>query len=328
MRYLKNYKLYESVNDIFKKLPIEEAEISDILIDLKDNGYDIKYQSFFLSESGKTYEDNKGIGNYYPAILISIERKKNSVGGDARNWDGSIYFEDSDSVLDSIYHSISRLKNTLKDYKVYYTIRNINEIYIRIVFDKETQDDFSYEFAISEYRKLIEKYSNIDGLNGRYDETNFTTFYEFEEHLSTKSKITMEISPITTNSYNVDIFNPTNILSLIVKRSVVFGDLSNKNDLMSMFNTFLNEYVEKLNSKYSVKSQCEGYGIFRIVNKTNKDTYITFNIDYEINTTHKVLTKEGGFMRRDKYENISLFKLNVDTEFKQYLRNKRIEEDE
>lgn len=319
MRYLRKYKLYESVKDIFKKLPIEESDISDILIDLTDNGYNIKYKSFFLSDSGKTYEDNKGIGNYYPVILISIKRDKKykeDGSNDVRHWDGSLYFEDSDSVLESIYHSISRLRHTLSDYKLYYNIRNINEIYIRIIFDKEKQDDFNLEFAMKEYRKLIGEYCNIDGLNGRYDETNFMTFYEVEEGISTQSRISIDVSPIRQRHDNVDILNPRNILSHIMQRSVVRIESDNKGDLLNFFKIFIDDFVKKLNTKYSVKVKHNGSSVFRIYNSINKDTYIVFHIDYEPINSYKVLTKEGGFMRKDQYKDIRLYKLDVDATFK------------
>lgn len=312
MKYLKNYKLYESVADIFKKLPIEESDISDILLDLKDVGFNIDYKSFFLSNTGKTYDDSRGIGDYYPVILISITRKKKDVK-DVRNWDGSLYFEDSESVLESIYHSISRLKNTLNDYKVYFNIRNINEIYIRIVFDKVVQDEFNLETAMAEYKKLINEYYNIDAYNNRYDETDYKTFYGFEEGLTSRSTTSFEIKPIKGRDTQIDIVNPDNILSHIIKRSKIYIENNNKSDLNNIFKLFLEEYTKRLNFKNLVKIK-EGSTTFRIVNSITKDTYITIDLFHEPYGTYKYLKKKGIF--KNTYGEYNLYKLDVDARFK------------
>lgn len=314
MKYLKKYN--ESVKDIFKKLPIEEIDISNILIDLSDLNYDIKYKSFYLGENGKTYTNIKGIGNYYPTILIVIKREALADENDVRRWDGSLYFEDSDMVLESIYHCISRLKETLKGHKIYYNIRNINEIYIRIIFDKELQSDFNRSFAESIIRREVYNNSNIDAINGRFDKDDFTEFYTMEETISTSNRFSFSIKPIINNYYYTpNYLEPKYVTDFIIKNNIDSNHSNNKNDLSQIVYGLLEKCVEKINKEYPIEIKWNGSHTFTIKGRENDSLYIKVNIDYEPYKKGKVLTKKGSFLKKDQYAEYDIYSLDVDIIF-------------
>ena len=315
MKYLRNYKLYESVKDIFKKLPIEESDISNILIDLTDIGYNLTYKSFYLTDRGTTYEQIEGIGDYYPVILISL--KKDVKTKDVRNWDGSLYFDDSEEVLESIYHSVSRLRNTLKEHKLYLNIRNINEVYIRIVFDKEKQDDFDYEVAKDIFTNLLNDGINIDGLNGRFDKDDIKTLYTLEEYLTGSNNKSFIIKPILSNDWDVpNIIDPKTLKDFLALRAVKSNSLSNEADINNILIRFVAEFTEKINDKFPVKYTYNGHSTFRIYGKNNQTCYITITMSEEYRSNFDILLSKGSLFKKEKKTQISLISKCMDVIFK------------
>jgi hypothetical protein len=136
MKYLKTYKIYESIENLLKKFYISNDELKDIFQDLIDDGYVYSIQETYLTKNGK--RDNTNItDSFYPCILINL--KRDTYKNDIRNWDGGIYYEDNSIILETIQQSIGRIKSTLdnENIKVLYSISNINNISIRICGDKE-----------------------------------------------------------------------------------------------------------------------------------------------------------------------------------------------
>lgn len=137
MKYLKSYKLFESnsqytKSDILNSIGISEEEIKDICQDLIDYEYVVTFDTSFISLTGNIHKEPNRSHEFYPCLNIYLKREIDSK--DPRIWNGSIYYEDDENIISEIHHIIGRIGSTLENEtsKVFYSIRNINDIEIRI----------------------------------------------------------------------------------------------------------------------------------------------------------------------------------------------------
>ena len=173
MKYLKSYKLFESnsqytKSDILNSIGISEEEIKDICQDLIDYEYVVKFDTSFISlsnstlERGQIHKEPNRSHEFYPCLNIYLKREIDSK--DPRSWNGSIYYEDDENIISEIHHIIGRIGSTLENEtsKVFYSIRSINDIEIRITTPSVKADNF---VTSSEMAGILDQKSIWTGLN-------------------------------------------------------------------------------------------------------------------------------------------------------------------
>lgn len=147
MKYLKKFQFINESNEskednlskYFKIIGLDKWSVLEIFSDLSDIGYSIESKFSKRDKGGKHIVSTLGYTEYLPCIIINVTRSDDNLGYDSEslNWDGGIYYDNSEDLLDSIYHSMSTLKSMIAGKaKLYWTVRNLNDISIRILFDK------------------------------------------------------------------------------------------------------------------------------------------------------------------------------------------------
>jgi len=166
LKYLQSYKLFESnsqytKSDILNSIGITEDEIKDICQDLIDYEYVVKLDTRFISLTGNIHREPNRSHEFYPCLSISLKREIDSK--DPRSWDGSIYYEDDENIISEIHHIIGRIGSTLENEtsKVFYSIRNINDIEIRITTPSVKTDNL---ITNSEMTSILDQKSIWTGL--------------------------------------------------------------------------------------------------------------------------------------------------------------------
>ena len=174
-------QILESKEELLSRINVDDDSIEEIFIDMVDLGYSYMIDQVYISIStGYPHRRTRDVKDYYPGIEIDLNRniddKSISDGGsgDVRNWNGGVYFESKLEIIDSIYNSIHRIKSMLNGKaSVYYSIRGVNDIEIRIIFDREQSDSFiNYESVedILKYLQIVDdhhhrgvRYRDLDG---------------------------------------------------------------------------------------------------------------------------------------------------------------------
>ena len=167
LKYLQSYKLFESnsqytKSDILNSIGITEDEIKDICQDLIDYEYVLQFDTSFISLSGNIHREPNRSHEFYPCLNIWLKREIDSK--DPRSWNGSVYYEDDENIISEIHHIIGRIGSTLENEtsKVFYSIRNINDIEIRITTPSVKADSF---VTSSEMTDILDQRSIWSGLN-------------------------------------------------------------------------------------------------------------------------------------------------------------------
>ena len=164
MRYLKTYKLFESVNN----------DIDDIMLELKDEGFIIE-QSYWVrgARGGYLKSDKHGNQLYGPIatdseIYLSVETKKIEPAGNFLTKNG-FDWEEAKSYFD-------RLKDFLTEYSTdKYKLKNVTFKYVprfSIIKEAEMQDSYKTSFDDID-SKYLEKNFKV-----RYTLTSVSYFFE------------------------------------------------------------------------------------------------------------------------------------------------------
>lgn len=162
-----NESQHSSYTSLLHNAGISKLEIKDICQDLIDEGYKLKVSEKFLSSDFSDYGNIKDHPNaspeFYPMIIIYLERDVEK-SDDSRNWDGSIYYENSIDILNYIYHIIKSLKSLIdKDLKIYYSLQTINSINIRLIYPLKKNDLKLDINSIKNFINNIESFDIGDG---------------------------------------------------------------------------------------------------------------------------------------------------------------------
>lgn len=314
IKIIKSYSLFESKEEetIFNKLPISKEDIKDIFIELEDMDYKIKMSENFLTKSGHTFKSNKGISEYYPVISISINKLIDDFG-DEINWDGGVYYEEKQEVLDIISNSVAALKSHLSGKaRVLVAIRSMNDINIRIVLPFVVNSD---EISLEDLNEIANKV--IDNYRGFNRDANFSNLINLYHIFTTTSIVfktfSFDIEPIVGTGYVVSKDSATD---KIVDKILKNNQTDNKEQLMSIYNTIVRDILSEVNKKYEdvklrVISASQPIYQFYINDK------ILFSVNpcyYEFRWVDVPVGKKTIFNR--KKQRIQLYKLYVKLDFK------------
>lgn len=304
-------QIFESKEELLSKLSSSDDNLEEIFVDLTDIGYTIITDQIYIStSSGNIYYDKKEVKNFYPGIEIRLDRHIDDKKGDFRNWDGNIYYENDDSLLEHIYNSLHRVKSSFKDKaKIYYSIRSINTIEIRLFFDKEEGNSIiDYEkveelvdkLQIEPRRNDMDRYRDLDGERIEGYSINYDNswrrpggqIYEFVVKLrEVGDNINIIGNDLTPGEWSIlsDITRWENLLRK--------DDLNNKTQLMSIFNIWCNKFYKKIKSE-NVKlvpvnngRKEMGYKITQEVDGIAKDL-ITIYYWFDEQGTYDIYTEE------------------------------------
>ena len=323
-------QIVESKEELLSRINIDDNNIEEIFIDLVDNGYTLLIDQVYISTStGYPHRRKNDVKNYYPGIEIGLDREiteesiSNGGKGDVRNWDGSIYFESDIDIIDSIYNSIHRVKSMLSNKaSVYYSIRSVNHIEIRVIFDKEDNGSpIDYEeienviggLQIEPTRNDTERFRDLDGQSIEGYSISFDSSWRGDLH---ELKIALRSLPNT----DINIFPELSGGGLlpsewVIKKAISNGKSDNKEQLMSIFNIWVTKFFNKIKSEnvklipVSGQRKDNGYKIREeIPGQDEVKDLITIFYWYEDIKTQNVVTKKGGFIRRET-KNFEIYEL-------------------
>ena len=259
-------QILESKEELLSRISASDNELEEIFIDLTDIGYTILTEPIYISTStGNIYYNKKDVKNFYPGIEIRLDRNIDESKGDFRNWDGNVYYENDDSILENIYSSLHRIKSSFKDKSsIYYSIRSINTIEIRLFFDKEEGNSvIDYEKIEEIVNKLQiehrdrndrDRYRDLDGesIEGysiSYDNSWRRPGGQIHEFVIKLRGVSDNINIIGNNLTPGE----WSILSDITRWENLSPkkeeDLNNKTTLMSIFNIWCTKFYKYIKSE-------------------------------------------------------------------------------
>jgi hypothetical protein len=206
-------------SEAFDFITDNREEIEEVFQDLIDLGYEFKISTYHTNDNFSEIRSKilDRIPSYYYGFEISLEKKTDS-DSDERNhrWDGSFFYEESTNILDEIHKSIGRFKKTY-NYKIYYTLRNLNNIEIRVIMGHHKNENILYNIEKIEKYILNLEDKEIDGY---------------------------EIRP---NWYSG---NEKHFNILCKKRFDPKEKFSNREDFTSIFDNILEEFMEILGDNF------------------------------------------------------------------------------
>ena len=150
MKYLKRYRLFETVQNLLSELDTSVDDLQDIFQDLIDEGYKFSVSDIYLTKQGIKKTGNI-LQSHIPCLVISLKRDINKK--DIKNWNDGIYYENDLAIINLVQNCIGRLQSTFGgDSEVLYSISNINDISIRICMGtKATQVSLDF----NKFREFI-----------------------------------------------------------------------------------------------------------------------------------------------------------------------------
>jgi len=326
MRYLKTYNIFESTEEkFFDSIPISKEDISDIFLDVTDLEYKLEFHQHYLTINGKYSKSKKGIGDYYPVIHLTLKRVIHDNSGDVLNWDGGIYYDDKEEVMDAIYHSTSMLRSKLKGIaKVLISIRNINYIDIRIVLDKKSGDSyFSYKEFTNILNKLVSDYNNNEPRDSVAVNNSFNLFnlYYLDNYNNTEEKKYLKISPLRKSTFNARTGESMgSTLDQIINNFIENGLEDNKVQLSHYFEDFFRKLIIKITDKFPIIDFSIHYidpyrNLYKIYNKITNEVYVEIESDFEHSWDGDYyLGKKSIFKKRQK-KFITLFEMEIEIKY-------------
>lgn len=325
---ISKWSLFENNKDtdtIFNQLPISEEDVRDIFVEMEDLDYKIKISEIFLTKSGHTFKNNKGISEYYPIISISIDKYIPDEFGDETNWNGGVYYEEKQEVLDIMTNSIATLKSHLSGKaRVLTAIRNMGDINIRIVLPFVVNPD---EISLEELHDIAKKtINNYRGFNDNAYLSNLINLYHTEFTTSQGFKtFSFDISPILDRVPNVlpsgQIIIDSTSGSLIDK-IIKSNQTDNKEQLYSVYNQIVKEILVDINKKYKdIKlkvNRHQNSSTYQFYTNNNTKDRILIEMDYwfdEFRSIDIPVGKKPIFGSRKK-QKIDLYKMDIRINFK------------
>lgn len=244
-------KIFESKGDLLSKLGTSEDEIKEMCSDLIDEGYEFDIDIEYIGTNGQIYHQENQTSQYYPSIEIDLHRptttkddhyesdnKTKEQFNDVRNWNGSVYYESNINILKSIYDLCYRFESTFTSDKadVFFSMRSINEVKIRITLGVETTKaplDFSE----------VKEYLRNGFLHEIQDDTYFVEdnfFYGDGRQMSCTIRNKRDSTPVKK----------------IIDRILKSGELNDSDYLREIFKTCVHDlfnFCKKQNNKLSLK---------------------------------------------------------------------------
>jgi len=325
MKYLKKWKLFESIDLSDFEIKISDDEIKDIFMEMIDINYEFDINRFYLTDKGSSFTSKTGINSFYPIISIRLHKDIDDNQGDSSNWDGSIYYEDRSDILDTLSDSVYRLRNMVgKSGKVSVAVRGINDINIRIVLPfKKIDDAISIDVIDDILVKLLEKYR---GVSDNSDFTNLINLYQTDPSLSTDLRNTgykrsFDIYPIFYRG-PLNIEEPSTTGDFIISKMLTDNEVDNKSHLSSIFGIIIREFLQNINKVYpGCKLKSSGWAIAdRHNNKyeiLSKDDTLILKIEnyFEPIKEGDIFLGKKSFFKKRKKIFISIFKMDINIKY-------------
>lgn len=316
MRYLKKFRLFESIDESDFTINLSDEDIKDIFMEIVDLGYEFNISKFYLTNKGSTFRSKVGIDSFYPIISIRLNKDISDDYGDSTNWDGSIYYEDRDDLLDTISDSVARLRSMVgKSGRVSVAFRSISDINIRISLPLKEQDSFSIERIDDILLKLIRRYT---GVNNQADFTNIINLYQTDlagsTHLHSRS---FDITPIF-DRYPLNTEEPTTPGDFIISKMLTDNVDDNMSQLNSIFGIILREFLENINKVYPgcklVSIPGRSYNTYEIRSIDN-DLILTVDYWFELIKEGNIFIGKKSLFKKRKSIFIQIFKLDVTVKY-------------
>lgn len=308
-------KIFENRDDLLTNLGTSEDEIKDICSELIDEGYKITMSYEYIGVNGHIYHRPNQTKEYYPAIDIELKRDiRGKVTGydereildefkDVRNWNGGVFYEGNINILKSIYELCYRFESTFTSDKanVFFSVKSINEISIRITFGVEHSKaplDFS---AIKEYM--------LNGFINHIDDESYVVFNNFINGDDKNMSVT-----INNKRDSVPI---KKIIDRVLKQIPVSGargsEYNGGNDqdylLEKIFKPCVRDvynFCKKQNDKVLLRWNIDGE-VAKI--SINDKTLIQLSASFEKRSQKEVVVAKGIF--KDKKEIIAFYSMDI-----------------
>lgn len=287
---MKKFSLLESKSSVYEIIGIDKEYILDVLVDMEDEGWQLKIEENFLSKSGRIFKDRNDTAEYYPCVSIELKRDKNKkMEGKSVYWLGGIYLEDNVEDLKLVYLTIDRIKRITENLGVNFNWgfrTGLDEIFMRLSLDVEKSESPLPKETIEDSMKGLE-YLKI----GDYEVTemnNFRRGYNW----------TIEVKPIKDK------------INDIIKRS-----LSNLIELPNIVNHILKRVGNSSSSPTDIElRKCGALDFLDAVNDIStisfkdKTLFIMDSHSEKLGTAR--LKVDSGFFK-DKYETITIYGLEI-----------------
>lgn len=293
-------------NSLLTKLGTSEDEIKDICSDLTDEGYKIDIEVTYIGLDGHIYRNDKETTRFYPSIEIELYRdtaNRDEYGqgetkeefNDVRKWNGGVYYEGNIGILKTVYEICHRFESTFTstDTQVYFSMRSINEVRIRITFP-ESKSDLPISFS-----KVEEFISNNFDIDENYEVSDLFTHGD------------------GINKYGeIDLKHHEHIWTLVKRNK-----FDNKDDLRESFKEYCNQIYNFANNNSDTKlkiefgEKIEWNSTYDIICKISYDKLVLIKISgtFEITWEQNVVVAKGIF--KDRTERFSLYKMDFQVSF-------------
>ena len=309
-------KILEGKDKFFSDLNTSESEIKDICSDLIDDGYKCVISEEYISKNGKIYYIPNQAGEYYPAIVIKLYRSTNiedengeaiqRLKNDVRNWNGGIYYENDINLLKVLYEMIYRFESmfTSEKAEVFYSIRSLNDITIRITFNIDKSD------SIIDVESVINFIENYNGytIDGEDD-------YKHQNIWSSVHNRTFEIDPKVSswriNSLNLE--NPQTRFDRIIYKAINSKLKDNSDDLRYCLKKYVDDLYslcKKRDSKLVLNSSNLSGDPRYSISINGEDLIIIRSETEEIGSSNIKIPKKGIF-KKDDQVHITIYKMEV-----------------
>jgi hypothetical protein len=312
----------DNMSSLLSKINVTKDDLMEILVDLSDVGYTIDLEEVYVStKDGYPHRKQSSTKDFYPGIEIGVYRKTTDDEGgilsnynDVRKWNGGVYYENDISIIESITSIVYRLQSTFGDKsKVYYSLRSINDISIRILFDASSNDEPVDYDSFKKYLDDLETRRIDSNISELEDES--IEYYNIFRTISSGNIYKTEIRPnknIVSKPLNIT--TPTNSSDFIIKSIIEDGENDNKYQLDKIFDIYVKKLFKHANNSNRVelvKSEGrKGTTAYNIINKESKKVIFNITSTYEDFATFRLVQK-GGLLKRDKVTRVDIYYMDI-----------------
>jgi hypothetical protein len=313
-------RIFESKEKILDLVGLTESELKSIFQELIDE-YDFSFEirNIWIAKSGHIYYKPNQALETYPCLVIEMKRILEGIKEDPRNWNGGVYYEDDLNLIKLLLNVIKQLENSISGGKIFYAIRNLGEIDIRISVDIEKVD-----LAIDK-EKALKFINSINSKEDQWARENFFNLpnplqedYSIKHTFSMGDKKTIEVKPAAHLSL-------TSIYNRILKDTPPsMKQIDNMEDLKIIYERFVKKFFDICNEKKNLSFGLNGkYGdhmpfsrsasIHNIYLGSDKLIKIYYSIGEE--RTFATKRKIGGSIFKPEYAKFTFYNIDIDIEF-------------
>lgn len=305
-------RIHESKEKILDLVGLTESELKSIFQELIDE-YDFSFEirNIWVAKSGHIYYKPNQALETYPCLVIEMNRILDGIKVDPRNWSGGVYYEDDLNLIKLLLNVIKQLENSISGGKIFYAIRNLGEIDIRISVDIEKVD-----LAINK-EKVLKFIENINGKEDEWARENFFNLpnplqedYSIKHTFSMGDKKTIKVKPAAHLSL-------TSIYNRILKDTPSKKEIDNMEDLKIICERFVKKFFdicnEKKNLSLGLKANNYGEIIYHIYFGDDEIIKIHYSKGEERTFTTK--RKIGGSIFKPEYAKFTFYNIDIDIEF-------------